>query len=450
MDSFLRMLGDLAMPDKPSHLIQKLRVQNFGCLRDVEIDLEPFTVLVGPNDSGKSMVLRAIEQISSSLNRENGWRSVFPGADRFVDGTFQRTGGNVEFCLQGESEAQGYQYQAGLGTRHGDHVTLAGEELTIGSIVATRGDDGVLIFQAWEGGPRIAARPRDDGFPLLHATVVDSLRNGWKDGETQGCADMVYGLHGRLGSFRRYHLIPERIRAEVPISSKRRASLAPDGFGLPKVFAELLHRKRELVERIEDALRKAVSTVQRVDVDQGEIVAPVQGASSRTVRQAEGPGVDGLLGDRAGQRVPVYQLEIVTSGNVRVPSELVSDGVLLYLAYLVIAMGEPRPSVLLLEEPETGIHPGLLERLIDLLKDLTKGEHGGPPVQVILTTHSPMLLNFVAPHEIRVVKRGSDGGTQISPFESAADLPRLLEYQGPGEIWVNLGEEYLTQTGSEA
>lgn len=432
------------MPDKPSHLIQELRVQNFGCLRDVEVELDPFTVLVGPNDSGKSMLLRAIEHISFSLNREDGWNSVFPDADRFMETTFRGSGDTMAFRLRGAFEEREYEYCVDLALCHQSHVSISEEALVTDSLTASRHEPEGIVFQAGQDGPKTMVRPRNDGHPLLHKTVVEAAERPWKDGDTRPCAELVSGLHRSLGSFRRYHLIPEMIRSEVPISSKTRASLAPDGFGLPRVFAELLHRRRELVEKIEVALREAVGSVQRVDVNQTEIDL---GAAAQDPRYRDLPD---LAREGATERVPVYQLEMVTTSNARVPAGLVSDGVLLFLAHLVIVMGDTRPSVLMLEEPETGIHPGLLERLIALLKGLTKGEHGGSPVQIILTTHSPMLLNFVEPHEIRVVRRGSDGGTQISPFESAADLPRLLEYQGPGEIWVNLGEEYLTRTGSEA
>jgi hypothetical protein len=56
-----------------------------------------------------------------------------------------------------------------------------------------------------------------------------------------------------------------------------------------------------------------------------------------------------------------------------------------------------------------------------------------------------LLLNQVEPKEIRVFGRGEDGAAQIHPFEQAPNLQELLEYQGPGEIWVNKGELYITE-----
>ena len=35
-------------------MLRNFHVENFKCLRDVAVELEPFTVLIGPNDSGKT------------------------------------------------------------------------------------------------------------------------------------------------------------------------------------------------------------------------------------------------------------------------------------------------------------------------------------------------------------------------------------------------------------
>ena len=42
-------------------MITHLHIQNFKCLRDVQVDLAPFTILIGPNDSGKSSLLDAVQ-----------------------------------------------------------------------------------------------------------------------------------------------------------------------------------------------------------------------------------------------------------------------------------------------------------------------------------------------------------------------------------------------------
>jgi DNA repair ATPase RecN len=42
-------------------VIRSVHIKNFRCLRDVKLELEPLTVLVGPNASGKSAILRALQ-----------------------------------------------------------------------------------------------------------------------------------------------------------------------------------------------------------------------------------------------------------------------------------------------------------------------------------------------------------------------------------------------------
>jgi predicted ATPase len=60
-------------------MITKLRVQNFKCLRDVTLGLGPLTVLIGPNDSGKSSLLDALYLLCRTTTTPDLW-SVFQGA----------------------------------------------------------------------------------------------------------------------------------------------------------------------------------------------------------------------------------------------------------------------------------------------------------------------------------------------------------------------------------
>jgi AAA15 family ATPase/GTPase len=58
-------------------MITECRVQNFKALRDVTLKLTPIHVLIGPNDSGKTSVLQAIEALSRSVDYR--LNEAFPG-----------------------------------------------------------------------------------------------------------------------------------------------------------------------------------------------------------------------------------------------------------------------------------------------------------------------------------------------------------------------------------
>ncbi len=63
-------------------MIDKIHIQNFKCLRDVEVELGPFNVLIGPNDSGKTSFLEAIRWLGAEENRPT--RTSFASTARTV------------------------------------------------------------------------------------------------------------------------------------------------------------------------------------------------------------------------------------------------------------------------------------------------------------------------------------------------------------------------------
>ncbi len=94
------------------------------------------------------------------------------------------------------------------------------------------------------------------------------------------------------------------------------------------------------------------------------------------------------------------------------PSE-VSDGSLFTLAMLLLGAAEPPPSVLLIEEPERGLHPYLIGEIVKVLRHLTTRDEG-PRIQVIIATHSAHILDHVQPHEVRFLNRSpADGSVEV-------------------------------------
>lgn len=116
-----------------------------------------------------------------------------------------------------------------------------------------------------------------------------------------------------------------------------------------------------------------------------------------------------------------------------------NDGLLRILAILAQAQTSGT-SLLLLDEVENGINPEIIEKLVDTLVE--------SPVQVLVTSHSPMILNYldddVARSAVQFVYKGPKGQTQARRF---FDLPRIskkLECMGPGEAFVDTNLAELT------
>jgi predicted ATPase len=106
-----------------------------------------------------------------------------------------------------------------------------------------------------------------------------------------------------------------------------------------------------------------------------------------------------------------------------------SDGTLRFiaLATLFLQPDAYRPSVILVDEPELGLHPYAITMLASLVKQASL------KTQVIIATQSPLLLDHFEPKDVLVADR-VDGSTQFTRLESAT-LGTWLEDYSLGQLW---------------
>jgi hypothetical protein len=153
--------------------------------------------------------------------------------------------------------------------------------------------------------------------------------------------------------------------------------------------------------------------------------------------------IPGLSAINVGTPQPEERrLDLVLDEGLRLPADRASTGVRMLLAFVALAHHPMPPRVILLEEPENGVHPKRLEEIVRLLREITEGKHGAHASQVILTTHSPYLLDYVSleTDQVLVFRRNPDGSRTAEP----ADPERLQIFRDEfqlGEIWYNQGEE---------
>ncbi len=140
------------------------------------------------------------------------------------------------------------------------------------------------------------------------------------------------------------------------------------------------------------------------------------------------------------------RLDLVIENGFRLPAQEASAGVRLLLFFIALTFHPTPPKLILLEEPETGVHPRRLAEVVCLLKKITEGRHGAIPVQVVLTTHSPYLLDRLdlEKDQVLVFFRSQDGSRTAVPVD-AERLGLFLEEFMLGEVWYNQGEEGLVK-----
>ena len=113
----------------------------------------------------------------------------------------------------------------------------------------------------------------------------------------------------------------------------------------------------------------------------------------------------------------------------------VSSGTLRMLALMTALLAESEVNLIGIEEPENYVHPTALSAFVNYLLSVRER------VQFLVTTHSPLLLDYLnEPEAVRVVKRDGKKGTVVLPHRNPAGVRKALESSGFG-----LGEFYETK-----
>lgn len=98
---------------------------------------------------------------------------------------------------------------------------------------------------------------------------------------------------------------------------------------------------------------------------------------------------------------------------------MVSDGTLRLLALTLVAYLPELNGVYLIEEPENGLHPRAIETVFPSLSSVYNG-------QVLMATHSPVIMSIVEPKSVLCFAKTPDGATDIV---SGSEHPRLREWR---------------------
>ena len=316
-------------------MLKEIQVRNFRCLRKVTVPLKPLTVLIGPNDSGKSTFLDAVE-------------SLVIAQTKFQQSDFWKLDSTKTIDIRGTTN------QGSLDTKS-----------------VTDGLSPIVLDEQ---------RPRNLILPMA-----------------------------------RYQLPSTGLSMECKGYSKDEEAILPineDGTGVPALLDYLLRRDRVRFFKVVEAFRASI------------------------------PGFEDL--QIATPEPHLRRIDLVIDHGLQLRSDLASAGVRIMLFFVAIAHHPRPPRLILLEEPENGIHPKRIADVVRLLRELTRGKFGERPAQIIVTTHSPYLLDCVdlSEDQVLVFRRNDDGSRGADPVD-ANRMKTFLDEFKLGEIWFNEDEEGL-------
>lgn len=203
-----------------------------------------------------------------------------------------------------------------------------------------------------------------------------------------------------MSAIRRFDLQLSQLRRQQDIASSK--ELTPDGRGLPAAVRNL------------KSLSGRLGNWQRLTRTLSELAPHVADTSISQLKS--GQEFVQFIEDRTGRPVESWQS---------------SDGTLRALAILLAVETHPPTGVLLVEEPEQGLHPWAIRTLIAHLREVIAERR----IQVILTTHSQQVLDSLDPQEVLVASRSATEGTR---FHTIAEITgsSVLERGDIGRMWV--------------
>ena len=382
--------------------IRSIRMDNilsYGSC-NVEFDLEPLNVLIGPNASGKSNLIEVLSLIAAAPGRDlqapiregggvHEW--LWKGAARLGTATVDVT---VDYA-----EKQPLRYRL-LFTETGARFELLEE--AIENETPTPGNEEPYIFYRYRDGQAVLnvftqeSRP-DRRLTRDEVNPAQSILSQRRDPDSFPELTFLAEQFEQMRFYREWNLgrsAPSRLPQQADLPQD---NLFEDASNIGLILDNLLNQppvKRQIMDHL----------------------------------NAFHPSIEDM---RSRTQSNTVQVSFHEKGlQHAVPATRLSDGTLKYLCLLAVLCNPDPPPVVCIEEPEIGLHPDVIPDVASLLVEASSRS------QIFVTTHSDILIDALSdtPDAVIVCEK-SDGATQLRRLD-AEELEPWLEKYRLGELWV--------------
>ncbi|MBN2842307.1 MAG: AAA family ATPase [Sedimentisphaerales bacterium] len=402
--------------------IESLRVENYRALKSVTLDkLTPMTVLLGPNGSGKSTIFDVFNFLSECF--QYGLRHAWDRRGRGKELKSRGSDGPIIFELKYREQPKMPVITYHLAIDEGAKGPEVVEEWLQWRRGATGKGQPFRFLEFRKGFGKAVSGESPD---IDSDRIVNNLRS----------ADLLavntlgqLSDHPRIAALREFitdwyvsYLSIDQTRNQPEAGPQER--LSKSGENLPNVIQYLKEQHPDRLEKIFSILQQRIPRLERVDAE---------------------PMPDGRL---------LLQIKDAPFEKP-VLSKFASDGTMKMLAYLTILHDPEPPMFIGIEEPENFLHPRLLPDLAEECRAASERS------QLLITSHSPFLLNAIRAEEVRVLYRNEAGFTQAIKASDIEGIPQMLEagatlgylwmegHFGFGDPLINSGAPKITAKGKK-
>ncbi len=405
-------------------MIRMIEALNYRCLRYIKQEINDFHVLVGPNASGKTTFLDVVAFLGDMTSDGSVDGAVQKRTSNFFDLLFAHRGDRFELAIELEIPAEralmiprernfdSIRYEVSIGMKNNE-IQVFGEN--------------VILLQAEKKPP-----VQREIFPeLLNPPKTIMTQKTTRNKRRivskvyEGNSNYYSEVHkkGGKGWAPSFRLAPNKSAL---------ASLPPD----EKMFPASTWLHSILCDGVQQIMLNSMALRESSPPGRGVAFRPdgsnlpwvihnnqsvAMGDHDEWVRHVQ-TALPDLVGVDTVERPDTRHryLNLVYENDLSVPAWMTSDGTLRLLALTLPAWLSNFQGVYLIEEPENGIHPMAMETVYQSLKAVYDA-------QLLLATHSPVILGCAETSEILCFKKTVEGATDIVAGDAH---PALRQWQG--------------------
>jgi len=417
--------------------VKEVFVKNFRSFKEVQIELRRFNVMIGANASGKSNFVQIFQFFSDIKNHGLDNAVSMQGGVEYLRNMAVGTSRNLllrlTFDVQSESTTMRtkkrpmgikvyettYEFELGF-KNNGTEFEILNDKISH-KFKFGREENGKNREEKNTSGEISVFRSGDkakisvsDGVPFGEYYLDHFLDRFFSDMELPANTLLLqnpfiaaffpfpYELRrtfdlGRIFDISIYDFDPKLPKKATPVVGK--AVLEEDGSNLSIVVKNIIEnkeKKRKFLNLVQDLL----------------------------------PFTKDLGVEKFADKSLLFKIQEKYFDKTYFPASLISDGTINILA-LIIALYFEKKALTIIEEPERNIHPYLISRVVDMMKEASKDK------QIIVTTHNPEMVKNAGLENLFLITRTKEGFSEISKPADKQALQKFLENEiGIEELYV--------------
>ncbi len=410
--------------------IKRIKVKNFKSFDELDLELHPFNVVIGANASGKSnftqifKFLKDVEEngLSDGVSMHGGAESLLNlkigySDDLTVEAVLDIPvmWGPAENVLT--TKEIRYRISAGL-TQEEDEFGLVDEEIALNLQCTKLRESEKGFFEEdnllWQGEVVVSNKADGPSYDFKPPSIEERLRE----------IDLLPSP-SRLVSLFGEHIPRSTLLIRTPFSLLPPWQSLFAGIGVYDIDPHLAREHARIVGRLElEENGSNLALVVAKILENAENKRKFTNLLKELLPFAEEIGTE-KIGEKS---LLIHIREQFYKEDLK--AYLLSDGTINITAMIAALYFESK-NVVILEEPERNIHPHLISRVVDMMKDASQNK------QVIVTTHSPELVKHAGIENLLLVSRDKDGFTKVVRPSEREQLKMFLESElGLDELFI--------------